>query len=86
MGIDRKYGRVTTERGTIGEDEPVVLFRAQDKLLPRMLGYYRELCQLNGSPPHHLNGIANARAEIREWQEDHHTQVPRSDRHPESES
>ena len=30
MGIDAKYGRVTTERGDIGEDEPVVVFRAQD--------------------------------------------------------
>lgn len=38
MAVDRKYGRVTLERGTIGEDEPVVVFRAQDKMLPELFG------------------------------------------------
>jgi hypothetical protein len=57
MAIDTKYGRVTTERGTIGEDEPVVVFRAQDELLPKVLAYYHQLCLEEGSPRHHLDGI-----------------------------
>jgi hypothetical protein len=34
VAVDRKYGRVTTERGTIGEDEPVIVFRAQSSSWP----------------------------------------------------
>jgi hypothetical protein len=37
MAVDKKYGRVTLENGSIGEDEPVVVFRAQDVVLPRLL-------------------------------------------------
>ena len=78
MAIDRKYGRVTLERGDIGEDEPVVVFRAQDKLLPTVLDYYRMLCRDHGSPEHHLDGIAETRRVVVDWQAEHHTQVPQS--------
>lgn len=37
MAIDLKYGRVTLENADIGEDEPVVVFRARDALLPKVL-------------------------------------------------
>lgn len=79
MGIDGKYGRVTLEKGTIGDDEPVVVFRAQDKLLPKLMDIYRFLCEIAGSPPVHLELINKSADNIRAWQEDHHTQVPRSD-------
>lgn len=79
MAIDRKYGRVTFERpNSIGEDEPVVVFRAQDKLLPVLLEYYLDECQDAGSPPHHLTGIHEARHQIIAWQRNHFTQVPKS--------
>ena len=40
MGYDLKYGRVTTEYGEIPDDEPVFLFRAQDKLAyPILISY-----------------------------------------------
>lgn len=32
----------------IPENEPVILFRARDKLALKMLGYYRELCRQDG--------------------------------------
>lgn len=79
MAIDSKYGRVTVERGTIGADEPVVVFRAQDRLLSELLEHYAELCQEAGSPARHLAGIAAARVRVAEWQADHVTQIPRSD-------
>jgi len=79
MAIDTKYGRVTTERGTIGEDEPVVVFRAQDELLPKVLAYYHLFCVKAGSPRHHLDAIMNARGDVVAWQEHNHTQTPRSD-------
>lgn len=49
MGYDGKYGRVTVEHGTIGDDEPVVVFRSADRLLPKLLKVYRYFCELGGS-------------------------------------
>ncbi|MFI6304299.1 hypothetical protein ACIBCH_20710 [Amycolatopsis thailandensis] len=78
MAIDLKYGRVTLEHGTIGEDEPVVVFRAQDVLLPALLDEYRRLCAEAGSPANHLDGIDAATRAVIQWQQNHHTQVPQS--------
>lgn len=79
MAIDGKYGRVTIEHGSIGEDEPVVVFRAQDILLADLLGEYYELCAEARSPQRHLDLIVATRDKIEAWQAEHHTQVPRSD-------
>lgn len=81
MGYDLKYGRVTVEnvRSTpIADDEPVVVFRAQDKLLPDLLEVYRALAIAAGSPPAHMDLIERAQANIAAWQAEHHTQVPGS--------
>jgi hypothetical protein len=48
MGMERKYGRVTTERGNIPAEEPVVVFRAQDKLTPTLMRMYGQLCASHG--------------------------------------
>jgi hypothetical protein len=79
MAIDGKYGRVTLEKGTIGEDEPVVVFRSQDLLLPQVLEHYQELCREHGSPEKHLDPISTTIQTVRAWQDEHPTQVPRSD-------
>lgn len=75
MGLDSKYGQVTTEHGDIGEDEPVVVFRARDAKLPAVLTYYRDLCRLSGSPDRHIDLIQNTRETVRNWQEEHPDQV-----------
>ena len=79
MAIDNKYGRVTTERGTIGENEPVVVFRAQDALLPDVLHFYEIACRLSGSPTRHLELIRKTRRQVLQWQEDYPTKIPSSD-------
>lgn len=79
MAIDGKYGRVTLENGTIGEDEPVVVFRAQDAMLPRLLDIYRFLCEIAGSPSRHLQLIRETTQTVKGWQAQNKTQVPRSD-------
>lgn len=79
MAFDSKYGRVTTQYGTIGENEPVVVFRAQDKLLPKLLKVYRIFCELAGSPDHHLEAIDKAAMTVKAWQKDNHTKTPSSD-------
>jgi hypothetical protein len=78
MGIDGKYGRVTLEHSTIGEDEPVVVFRAQDKLLPDLLKIYRILCKTAGSPDRHLDLIQESAEKIRAWQAGNFTKTPES--------
>jgi hypothetical protein len=75
MGIDWKYGQVTIEKGTIGSDEPVVVFRAQDKLLPKLLRVYQLMCEIAGSPQHHLDLIHQSAMRVRMWQDLHVTQV-----------
>lgn len=78
MAIDRKYGHITLERGSIADDEPVVVFRAQDALLPDLLHLYSEMCRNAGSPKRHIEGVAIARDDVVEWQETHQTQIPQS--------
>lgn len=79
MAIDRKYGRVTVERGTIGKNEKVFVLRAQDALVPALLQLYAAMCRNEGSPESHIMGVLLARDDMIEWQRTHHTQVPRSD-------
>ena len=79
MAVDGKYGRVTLEHGTIGEDEPVVVFRARDALLPKLLGYYWNFCKAAGSPQRHLDMISKRIDEIDAWQDTHETKVPDSE-------
>lgn len=78
MAIDNKYGKVTLERGTIGEDEPVVVFRAQDALLPKVLAYYHLFCLREGSPQNHLDNILLARNRVMHWQENNPSKIPSS--------
>lgn len=68
MAYDRKYGKVTTEFGNIGKDEPVVVFRAQDALLPKVLSYYILFCLKAGSPKRHIDIIFNTMINIKNWQ------------------
>jgi hypothetical protein len=79
MGIDTKYGHVSTQYGTIGLDEPVVVFRARDPLLPKVLKVYRILCELAGSPQHHLDVIHETAMTVKAWQAENPTQTPNSD-------
>jgi hypothetical protein len=76
MAQDGKYGRVTFERGTIGEDEPIVVFRAQDTLLLDVLAAYRDMCSNAGAGPFHLSTIDERIEQIYEWQMSHATKLP----------
>lgn len=79
MPIDNKYGRVTLENPrNIGENEVVVVFRGQDRLLPKLLKVYRILCESAGSPDNHLRGIDAAAAHVKAWQAENPTQTPQS--------
>lgn len=81
MGFDGKYGRVTTEFGDIPDSEPVLVFRAQDKLLPDVLLRYYDLAISAGSPLKHLELIEDSRERVLAWQRENFTKVPTSERH-----
>lgn len=78
MGIDSKYGKITTERGSIPESEPVLLFRSKDALLPQVITAYRALCVTAGSPPEHLERIDATLDTVLTWQAANPTQTPGS--------
>lgn len=69
MGFDPKYGRVTTEHGDIPDDEPVIVLRGRDAMVPETMARYMELCEENGSPARHVTLVAGAVTRIQEWQE-----------------
>lgn len=79
MAQDNKYGKVTLEKGDIGEDEPVVVFRGQDKILPVIMNFYFQKCREMGSPQPYLDKIMESTRQIIEWQGSNFTQVPTSD-------
>lgn len=80
MPIDGKYGKVTLEHGGhIPDDEPVIVFRAKDKLLPGVLAHYHMLCMHAGSPMRHLRMVAEAFYRVKGWQQDHVTKTPDSE-------
>lgn len=81
MAIDNKYGNVVLEHGDIGENEPVVVFRARDILLTEVLDAYHEMCKSEGSPKRHLDLIVETQKKVMEWQVDNfrETKVPDSE-------
>jgi hypothetical protein len=80
VAVDGKYGKTQFPRGTIGEDEPIFVFRAQDKILPIVLEFYATMCEEAGSPPEHINIILTRKNEILAWQENrsNKTKIPSS--------
>lgn len=83
MAIDKKYGRVTVEYAGPEEDEQVIVFRATDANVPNLLRFYYELCEVSGSPQHHLDLIKSTHDEIVQWQRDNpgRVRVPNSNRY-----
>ena len=77
--IDGKYktdGVISKNDGTaLPEDEPLILFRGQDKLLPQLLEYYNQLCAQSGSPQAQIQAIQERLGAIKKWQVDHPERV-----------
>ena len=77
--IDGKYqtsGDITKLDGTpIPQDEPLILFRGKDKLLPRLLEQYKQLCQDGGSPQGQIELLQQRIDEIKVWQDNNQDKV-----------
>jgi hypothetical protein len=80
MGYSDKYGHVTTERhgrtGPIGDEEPVAIFRAQDKYATAALTYYLVLCSSKGCAPDHLESVTKQIENFEAWQASNPTRRP----------
>jgi hypothetical protein len=76
MPYDGKYGRVATERKQIPDNEPVIVFRAQDRLVPGLLVLYRAVCESEGAGADHLDAIDRTRRRFEDWQAEHLAKTP----------
>lgn len=79
MAIEGKYGKITTEKKQIPEDEPVFLLRATDHNTPAVLAGYMMLCCLSGCSIEHLNAIEEHKKRIQDWQEANPSKVKKPD-------
>lgn len=72
--IDGKYqttdsGDITKLDGTpLPADEPLILFRGHDKLLPQLLEHYQQLCGQAGSPERQITLLQQRIDKIKAWQ------------------
>lgn len=70
--IDGKYktdSDITKLDGTpIPGDEPIILFRAQDKLTPQMLEVYKKLCLDAGCQPGQIESLDPMIEKFKKWQ------------------
>jgi hypothetical protein len=71
MAIDNKYGKVTFEHGSIGDDEPVFVLRGRDQLAMLAIAQYGHLCQAANTTDDHLGAIQEALDQFAEWTQEH---------------
>lgn len=76
MGHDLKYGRISTEKGDIPDDEPVYLLRAQDSAAVAAILAHKLDAQEKGSPLAFLVGVDEAVRSFESWQRGHETKAP----------
>lgn len=52
----------------IPEDEPLIMFRGKDKLLPQMLRYYNQISRDAGATEPQLTTVQAKIREVEQWQ------------------
>lgn len=67
MAQDLKYGTVTTERGSIPDDEPVFLLRGRDALAAFALDAYWEAACMTCRAEGFRDKVDQVRASFRKW-------------------
>ena len=69
------YNRIQDPDGKIKEDEPVILFRAQDELMVQVLEFYSFIARRAGA--HDVSRKVNDHVVLaKEWQRRNPTKVP----------
>jgi hypothetical protein len=71
------YDRIQDPEGKIGQDEPVMLFRAQDKHFPKVLAYYLMLLGKDAEArPDILTAVVGQIRAGQRWQAEHGCKTP----------
>lgn len=70
------YNRIQDPEGLIPEEEPVMVFRAQDKCAPAALDAWCKAAKENGVDPHMIEVVHNWSREMRHWQSIHGSKIP----------
>lgn len=70
------YDRIQDPAGLIGEDEPVMLFRAKDRLMHNVLAAYRDMLVQVGAEPHMVESVERHIDRVTHWQVENGTQTP----------
>lgn len=58
------------------DDEPVFVFRAQDKFMAEVLVRYADMCHLGGASEAYVQAIWNHKGLVSAWQADHQIKIP----------
>ena len=61
----------------VPDDEPVLMFRAQDKLTPLVLEQYRKLLKENNPDSQALQQLDEEIDKIKKWQKTNYTRYPK---------
>jgi hypothetical protein len=76
MAHESKYELDVPE---IPQDEPVMLFRAQDAAFPAVLEAYAAVCTALGSPQDHVDHVRAIRTNVLLWQARNRSKVKAPD-------
>lgn len=70
------YNRIQDPENKIGEDEPVVLFRAQDKHFGSVLKFYYDTIKKDGGDPRILEQLEAQKIRLDKWTETNKQKSP----------
>ena len=69
------YDRMQDPDGLIGEDEPVMLFRAKDRLMQSALKAYADACEAEGLKEMEMT-VRKHLQRVQIWQDEHGCKMP----------
>ena len=72
----KDYNRIQDPKGLIGEEEPVFLLRAKDRLAPNVVRYWAILLKNYGGDKDLVLRAEQWASKMEEWQKEHECKIP----------
>ena len=76
----RSDGKFTVEQlpghDPLHPDEPIIVFRGRDVVLPGLLRLYADTCETLGSPEQHVTSARTKMDEVMAFQNEHGFKIP----------
>lgn len=70
------YNRIQDPEGKIGEDEPVFILRAHDRIAPDVVDAWADLAEEEGAEKDIVDHARQHARDMRDWQEKHGSKIP----------